>query len=157
MTTERQRLKAWMEANGHDAKSLQKALGMAFRIKFLDGGWPINDGFRYRFADTFGDDTLLQITGVDVSDRVAQCAAQQAVAAAMYKGTLPRAKEFICQSCGKQAHSYHHPSYRRDSRLCVVPLCAKCHQRHHKSNMPLPHLGIVARPIGIIRIAIAGL
>lgn len=88
-------------------------------------------------------------------DYVAQAKAGNAVSAAIHRGDMLSASAYLCVVCQKQAEDYHHPSYREEDRLCVIPLCTKCHIRHHRSGLQLPPLGVVPTSVGLIRIAIA--
>ena len=56
--------------------------------------------------------------------------ALHAVNNAIRDGKMIRPDTFKC-SCGKQAKHYHHPSYAPEHRLCVIPLCVKCHKFIH--------------------------
>lgn len=155
MSTEFERLKVWMDANGHDAISLQKALSTRFSLKYVVSGMRhISDGLRCRFRDTFGDSAFAVIFGNDRDEYLARYAAQLAVLRAVTKGHLLPAKTHGCHGCNKQAHSYHHESYAPEDRLCVVPLCRSCHRRHHIGTKRLD-FGIVPTSVGLIRIAIA--
>ena len=58
-------------------------------------------------------------------------AAKRAVAHAIRRGRLPKARFLPCFECLGDAAEYHHPSYARDDRLKVVPLCKKCHKALH--------------------------
>ncbi len=69
------------------------------------------DGHRQRFPDR-------RQAGVVVNNAVAA-------------GHLPPISTRVC-SCGKQAEHYHHPSYDKDQRLNVIPVCADCHRNIHK-------------------------
>lgn len=155
MATEREHLKTWMAENSHDATSLQKAMGMYFSIKYMvSGSAYIHDGFRYRFRDTFGDAAFAQVFGVGDNERLAQYAAQQAVLKAIAKKKLAPANSHKCVGCSNHAQCFHHESYAPEHRLCVVPLCYKCHRRHHTGRARLD-FGIAAMALGIIRIAFA--
>lgn len=66
-----------------------------------------------------------------------------------------RADNYQCVVCGCAAQDYHHQSYQEDDRLCVIPVCKKCHTRIHKCGLELPPLGIVPTGVGLVRIAIA--
>lgn len=63
--------------------------------------------------------------------------AQHAVLAEVRKGTIPKASECVCRTCGQQAAHYHHESYAPEDRLKVVPLCNSCHVRVHKGSLVL--------------------
>lgn len=58
--------------------------------------------------------------------------AKRAVAYAVLRGRLPRVSNMPCFDCLGDASHYHHPSYAREHRLRVVPLCAKCHSTRHQ-------------------------
>lgn len=60
---------------------------------------------------------------------------------AISEGILLPAKYCICQHCGisreidpKVRMHYHHEDYTKP--LEVIPLCAKCHQKHHRETDP---------------------
>lgn len=156
MATDKHRLLAWMNKTGYDREQLERTLGMRFSLKFVLGGANrIPNSLYCRFRDTFGETAFEEVFGSDRKDHFARHAAWLATLEAMSKGILPRAKECNCHHCSKPAQCHHHPSYHPDDRLCVVPLCFKCHMSHHKSGMELRPMGIVVTPIGILRIAIA--
>lgn len=58
-------------------------------------------------------------------------AAKRAVAHAVRHGRLPRARHLPCFECLGDAAEYHHPSYAREDRLKVTPLCKRCHKTLH--------------------------
>lgn len=150
MATDLDRLKAWMEKNGHTARSLRTAMGWRDHLEYrFRLSHPIQRpvGFMIRFLDTFGDEAFDEIFGADGKDSMAKYAAMLDVQIAVRKGILPKISTCSCHNCGKQANSYHHPSYHKDDRLFVIPLCDKCHQRHHKSGMELAPVRIaIAQP-----------
>jgi len=46
---------------------------------------------------------------------------------------FPKAKEFKCLSCPKQAQGYHHyKGYKEENWLDIEPYCNKCHRREDK-------------------------
>lgn len=57
--------------------------------------------------------------------------AKRAVAHAIRRGRLPRARFLPCFECLGDAQEYHHPSYAWEDRLKVVPLCRRCHHSLH--------------------------
>jgi hypothetical protein len=58
--------------------------------------------------------------------------AKRAVAHAVRRGRLPRAKNLPCFECiERDAQHYHHPSYEPEDRLKVIPLCSCCHHHLH--------------------------
>jgi len=51
---------------------------------------------------------------------------------AIRNGTLKTPTAFQCQVCRtKQAEHYHHPSYKPEDYLKIVPVCQSCHVRIH--------------------------
>ncbi len=60
--------------------------------------------------------------------------AKDVVHYAVRKGKLPRASTKTCArvGCGKQAEHYHHPSYEKQHRLDVLPMCRACHRETHE-------------------------
>lgn len=157
MSTDLERLKAWMNANEMDSSALQRMMGMTFALhKYIDfkDPWPIHDGIRYRFLDTFGDAAFQGVFGRESKERLAKYAAQQAVLKAVSNGELQPVKTRKCHGCNKQAQHYHHESYAPQDRLCVVPLCSKCHRLHHTGRKRLT-FGVVPTAVGLVRIAIA--
>lgn len=83
--------------------------------------------------------------------------AKQAVRAAVERGELPPISSQYCAKCFKQARHYHHPSYRNEDRLNVIPLCVSCHGLFHWRGAAIrtERLGVFPTSIGLIRIAIA--
>lgn len=81
--------------------------------------------------------------------------AQRQVNLAVKAGRLLPIKSRKCHGCDKQAHFYHHQSYRPENSLCVVPLCASCHRLIHTERKVL-NFGVVPTHVGLVRIAIAG-
>lgn len=61
--------------------------------------------------------------------------AQSAVKLAVEKGKLPHVSTLSCVKCGNQAvHYHHHNGYTQQSKLDVIPVCAKCHSIIHASE-----------------------
>ena len=60
--------------------------------------------------------------------------ALHAVNNAIRDGKLVRPDTFICSFCSKQAENYHHPSYKPEHHLDVIPVCIKCHNLIHKPS-----------------------
>ena len=58
--------------------------------------------------------------------------ARQAVRAAIRKGKLPRPNTCQCHYCSIQAKEYHHPNYKPENWLSVLPICKECHTELHK-------------------------
>lgn len=83
--------------------------------------------------------------------------ARTAISLLVKRGGLSLAKYYRCVKCGNQALDFHHPSYRVEDQLNVVPLCRPCHIKTHKSTGLQQRLGIVVLNMGIVRIAIAGI
>ena len=163
MTTDLERLKAWMAENGHDTASLTAAL--AYRhggiAKILRGRREIKNGFYMRFAAVFGDEVFRQVFGDKPKEGSRllnrfpeQTLAQSVVGAEVQGGRLRPASTYKCHGCDNQAQQYHHESYAPADRLCVVPLCRSCHRLHHNGRKVLT-LGVVPTAVGLIRIAIA--
>ena len=57
--------------------------------------------------------------------------AGDAVQGAVRLGKLSRINTQECNNCGSQAQNYHHPSYAKEDRLNVIPLCLDCHWKEH--------------------------
>ncbi len=57
--------------------------------------------------------------------------ARSVVNRAVRLGKIPRASTLNCAECGATAKHYHHPSYAREDRMNVVPLCDFCHKAVH--------------------------
>lgn len=154
MTTDLERLKAWMELNGYSTLGLSAALGYKRdTIKTFAGDNDMSFGFYSRFAYRFGIETFGEIFGRHgYGERLM---AQIAVANAIGEGKLPPVKDFQCRGCFKQAQHYHHPSYRPSDYLNVVPLCAKCHYLAHRGKLDINFGGVVPTRVGLVRIAIA--
>lgn len=53
-----EQLNAWMHANGHTNTTLATAMGYSYEYiyKLTQGERPVTEGFRWRFAQTFGWD-----------------------------------------------------------------------------------------------------
>lgn len=160
MTTELDRLEAWMAANGHDSHSLAMALGYKndWIARMLMGLRPVRHAFQARFAATFGSDEFvavfganIQHIGVPMNARPEQTMGQIAVNNAIVNGQLPRATALKCCVCDNQARHYHHPSLHLNDLLNVVPVCSSCHRRIHKSGLQLPPLGVVPTQVGLVR------
>lgn len=85
-------------------------------------------------------------------------AAKGAVRSAIGKGLLLKPSCYLCSLCGGQGNIHHHPSYAASDRLNVVPLCNSCHTKVHprEGGTIYPRFGLVALPVGIVRIAIGG-
>lgn len=159
MSTELERLKAWMAKHGYDAESLQKALGARFSLHYLLNGTSrfgleIHNSLRSQFFDTFGFDAYAEVFDTGFLAYQPQYAAQTAVQAAKLRGDILPASAHKCYGCDNQADDYHHESYAKEDRLCVVPLCHKCHRNHHSGRKPLT-FGVVPTAVGLIRIAIS--
>ncbi len=58
--------------------------------------------------------------------------AQQAVNVAVKYGRMPHISTRTCDTCGKPAQDYHHPSYLNE--LDVIPLCRICHSFLHRQQ-----------------------
>lgn len=169
MTTHLERLLVWMERENVSAQQLQKQLRyvrFGTFCKILNGTMSISEFFTLRFAKAFGPDATREVFGIafepeDVRHyarsvwRPDYFAAHRAVMDAVKVGTLLPAKSYKCHGCDSMAQQYHHESYLPSNRLCVVPLCRKCHRRHHTGRARLA-FGVVPTRVGLIRIAIAG-
>lgn len=84
--------------------------------------------------------------------------ASRTVQAAVARGELPKVTTMYCVRCMRPAHNYHHQSYLKSDRLCVVPVCRSCHRNMNKQRYgETIRLGIVSTNYGLVRIAIAGL
>lgn len=165
MTTELERLKAWMDLKGYDSASLSAALeyGRDWLANILNGSRPIRYGLHVRFCAVFGVAEYVSIfsastkhLGVAMNRFPEQTMAQMAVVYAVQRGTLAPAHTHKCHGCDKQAQQFHHESYHPNDRLCVVPLCRSCHRQHHTGRKVLT-FGVVPTSVGLVRIAIAGL
>ena len=60
--------------------------------------------------------------------------AKDAVLYAIKIGKLPPAKTLQCQICKGSAREYHHPSYKKEDRLKVIPVCSICHKKIHRKE-----------------------
>lgn len=153
MTTELERLKLWLDHNGHDVEELHKKFpGHGFR-NVVNGKRPIYPSFRWYFGREFGNDALREVFDIDLGgDRTCFVAGKQerlwnkdryaanvAVQRAVLDGLLSPAKSHQCHNpgCDRKATEYHHPSYAPEARLRVIPLCRTCHRRHHSNRNPL--------------------
>ncbi len=54
-----------------------------------------------------------------------------AVRVAQKEGKIPHISTQGCEHCNKQAEHYHHPSYKEEHWLDVIPLCRDCHNAVH--------------------------
>src|SRR5688572_24292537 len=143
MTTESERLIAWLSKQGYTVHSLLVAMRYekAPIGPCLRGEKPFYAYFIWRFAQKFGVETALHLfdvpehqaalLGQDYSDYrffPEKTAARAAVNKAVTLGEMPPIKSCKCHGCDKQADVYHHESYHLDDQLNVVPLCRSCHQ-----------------------------
>lgn len=145
MDIEIERLKVWMTDNGYNGMALAKKLGISSSLvyKILNGTRPFGPSFLFGFARIVGFDRAMQMFGTvedekwgmrtktDKHLRPQEYAAHKAVAIAILRGQLLPAKVHKCHGCDKQASHYHHSSYDPANHLRVIPLCRKCHSRHH--------------------------
>lgn len=83
--------------------------------------------------------------------------AHKAVKAAIIRGELPALSDALCARCFEPAKNYHHPSYRENDRLNVIPLCHDCHRKVHAHSEIAAEVerGVVITSVGMVRIAIA--
>jgi hypothetical protein len=65
-----------------------------------------------------------------------KCKARDAVKYAIKCGRLAPPTNLKCQHCGVQAQQYHHPSYKKEHWLDVIPLCKPCHRKTHRCSNP---------------------
>lgn len=169
MTAMCERLRAWMKENGHTTKALADATGIKYSLmsQMVADKRRISESFKWKFGKAFGYNLAIALFAPEgeknephpLCERIAEpekYAAHKAIAKARRNGTLLAASECECHVCHRPAQQWHHPSYDPDDHLCVVPLCRSCHRKIHKGVIA-PIFGIVATPIGILRIAIAGL
>lgn len=164
--TDVDRLKAWMDTNNYDSASLSKELGYLgdWIANVINGCRPIGYSLKWRFGEAFGESAFNQVFTNHYTDYAwkhqnrfpDQGLAQIAVSNAIRTGLLPHSSTQKCHGCDKQGQHYHHESYLPQDRLCVVPLCRSCHQRHHSGRARLT-FGVVPTSVGVVRIAIAGL
>lgn len=167
MTTELERLKAWMAENNYDTTALAKHLRIKYSslYKMLSDRGNISASFKWKFYLAFGPDlsrSLFDMSGRKPTTHPRsesiispeRYAAHQAVARAIRKGELLPAKTYKCHACDKKADQYHHSSYDPADRLCVVPLCRSCHGKANRNSLGVD-LGVVPTAVGLIRIAIA--
>lgn len=163
MTTEGERLKAWMIARKYSAAALARRLdyGGNALSDVMNGVRRASFGLKFKFERVFGDEITAQIFDPEPPRKprqppIGQREAHKALTNAIKDGVLPPATTFRCHGCNKQGKDFHHASYHPGNRLCVVPLCRSCHRQHHYGSKPMT-FGVIALPIGIVRIAIAGL
>lgn len=163
MTTDIDRLRAWMGHTGIDSKSLSSAMLYTRDLvePVLAESRLIRDGFAWRFAGAFGEEAHNKVFGESLAGRAARCGvdawyhiAHLSVTSAIQCGLLPHAKTHKCAGCDTRANLFHHESYHPTNMLCVVPLCISCHMLHHNGSKRLP-LGIVPTRVGLVRIAIS--
>ena len=57
--------------------------------------------------------------------------AKNAANSAVLSGKLPRPDTLKCHYCPVQAEHYHHPSYKPEHWLDVIPVCVPCHYKIH--------------------------
>ncbi len=57
--------------------------------------------------------------------------ANYAVNKAVSSKDIPPIASLNCAHCPSPAQDYHHPSYAKEDRLKVIPLCRSCHKREH--------------------------
>lgn len=169
----------WIEQEGISQAEFAKAVGVSEGVisKMLSGRRPISDNIRWRFFCRFGGDESRKVFGgppkeargsktasrreprpypsYEKEQNPERYEAAKAVAQARRFGELPHPSVYKCHNCDKPAEHYHHPSYREDDRLCVVPLCRTCHIQHHKAGLEI-EFGVVPTAVGLVRIAIAG-
>lgn len=167
MSTELDRLKAWMERNGYDHDGARLSEAMNYRANIVGGTLlgkrPIGVSFKWRFSRRIGESASLEVFGISFSGYLtekeatpSQYAAHQAVARARARGELLPASSYPCHGCNKPADRHHHQSYHPNDHLCVVPLCHSCHGKVHWGRLDVT-FGVVPTAVGLIRIAIAGL
>lgn len=167
MSTELERLKAWMSENDMTAAKLADALHVNREIVWnaLADRRPISAKIKLHFLYKYGEKLAFEIFEIrrQPTHKLAlqnthpeKYAAHQALAGAVRRGEMPPAKQFKCHCCDKQATQYHHPSYRAEDRLNVIPLCKSCHNKADRGTLDTS-LGVVPTGVGVIRIAIAGL
>lgn len=163
MTTDRERLIAWMAEKGITTAEMSAT----FRVRgdwvrsALNGRPPIlwrphgeiNGGLKRSFAMAYGPEEYERVFG-ELDDDTCRTWAPYAVAHAVRRGFLPHLKTQQCCGCFAAAQAYHHQSYHPFDWLCVVPLCDKCHRNHHTGKRRLT-FGIVPTSVGLVRIAIA--
>jgi len=68
--------------------------------------------------------------------------AKDAVHHAVEAGKLPYPKTLQCSYCPKQAEEYHHPNYKPEHWLDVIPVCRKCHIKIHNSKRLASNLSL---------------
>lgn len=159
MATELERLKAWMGANGHDSKSLSRALGYHgdYARRIVTGKKSVGRSFRWLFARAFGDELAESIFDEPISAdstnygpdaHPERIAASRAVQLVNGKKRVRPAHLCKCFICGEQAQHNHHPSYAPEYHFFVVPLCRSCHTKVHLGTIELD-LGVpqpIAQP-----------
>lgn len=77
--------------------------------------------------------------GPKASRRNGAYEAHKAVALAVRKGLLPKAKTQQCVDCGRQAHGYDHRDYNKP--LDVEPVCQSCNKLRGPA-IPLGGMGL---------------
>lgn len=151
MTTELDRLKAWMQRNDVSDRQLQTSLRyhrFGTFCKILNGTMPISEQFTRHFAMSFGPEATLEVFGIryepnDIRHyagsvwRPGYAAAHLAVSNAIKAGEVPHPSTQKCYGCPKQAQLFHHESYAPEYHLTVVPLCRSCHVCHHNGSKKL--------------------
>lgn len=161
----------WIEQKGISQAAFAREIGMsaASVSKMLSGKRPMSGTLKWRFFLKFGEEETERLfggpedysrepkpyPGYDWVQNPERYEAAKAVAQARRFGELPHPSVYKCHNCDKPAEHYHHPSYREDDRLCVVPLCRTCHIQHHKAGLEI-EFGVVPTAVGVVRIAIAG-
>lgn len=64
--------------------------------------------------------------------------AHEAVHYAVRKGRIPRVSTLQCANCPKPAAEYHHHlGYEPKHWFDVIPMCRSCHNRTHKTKLPV--------------------
>lgn len=69
--------------------------------------------------------------------------ANASVRRALDRGASPP-QSYTCVSCSATAEIYHHWSYLREHFLSVIPMCQKCHSRHHHHSLGIDILPSMA-------------
>lgn len=139
MTNQIARLTEWMQNNHFEAKELSRRLGYVgdHVTSITLGKKRVGRSFLWNFSRVFGTETCMLIFGMSLSgDYMTErnlhpeaLEAHKAISRARSQGSLAVASEYLCVSCGNQAHEWHHESYAEDQRLNVIPLCRSCHRR----------------------------
>lgn len=70
-------------------------------------------------------------------NRPNQIKAINAVNHAIQVGKLPRPDSLFCKYCYEKAVQYHHPSYKSEHKLKVIPVCTKCHRKIHLKKVAI--------------------